>query len=676
MSVIVNPRIVTDGLILDVDAASPASLSNLNRNLLTNTESYDNGIWFKGSTEIFANQAVAPDGSFTADFFREQAVSAYHQIGQQFASIPSTTYTYSFYAKYVNRTFLVASFNGSAVTGTQVYCYFNLTNGTLGSNNGTTNPTITSVGNGWYRIQLSTTTLAVAGTSYVYMTTSQDSGNTLYTGDTSYGYYLWGSQVEYGTTASTYAPVSSNILSTKWTNISSGTNYTTTPNLSQVQVLVVGGGGGGGGDIGAGGGGGGLIYNPAFPVSSGTAYTVTVGAGGTAIPFPGVGQVQGINGGNSVFGSLTAIGGGGGAVFHQNGNTGGSGGGGSAEGGIGLGTAGQGYNGGAGGGTSTDYIAGGGGGIGGPGSPGILSSGRGGAGGPGLTYDISGVPTDYAGGGGGGGINGGGSASHGGAPGYARPGDGSQRGFDATPYTGGGGGGTGSYGGGTRGGSGIVIARYPKPIRATGGTITAVGNDIVHTFTASGTFTVLNSDIQLLNNPTYQSTSSGVISFNGSTQYAPIPTTGLPYGASPSTMEVWVNCNTVTTTSSYLFALSYGTAASNQGRHIGLLNDRFIYGSFGAGDFYSSAGILPNTWYHAVGTYDGSTQLLYVNGELVATGTSQILATTESTAQIGRQVNASQYWPGQIAKAAIYNRALSATEIKQNFNALRGRFGI
>jgi len=31
---------------------------------------------------------------------------------------------------------------------------------------------------------------------------------------------------------------------------------------------------------------------------------------------------------------------------------------------------------------------------------------------------------------------------------------------------------------------------------------------------------------------------------------------------------------------------------------------------------------------------------------------------------------------GKLSVASIYNRALSASEIKQNFNALRGRFGI
>ena len=39
-------------------------------------------------------------------------------------------------------------------------------------------------------------------------------------------------------------------------------------------------------------------------------------------------------------------------------------------------------------------------------------------------------------------------------------------------------------------------------------------------------------------------------------------------------------------------------------------------------------------------------------------------------------LEASYYWQGSIAQASIYNRALTASEIQQNFNATRGRFGI
>lgn len=76
------------------------------------------------------------------------------------------------------------------------------------------------------------------------------------------------------------------------------TTWTAPAGVNTVEVLVVAGGGQGG-NI-AGGGAGGVIYNSNFSVTPGTAYTVTVGAGGSTSPGASVGQ----NGSNSVFNNL------------------------------------------------------------------------------------------------------------------------------------------------------------------------------------------------------------------------------------------------------------------------------------------------------------------------------------------------------------------------------------
>jgi len=77
---------------------------------------------------------------------------------------------------------------------------------------------------------------------------------------------------------------------------------------STVDYLVVAGGGGGGGYYYAGGGGaGGLLSATGFSISPNT-YTVTIGAGGPG----GAPSANGVNGGNSVFSSITCYGGGGG----------------------------------------------------------------------------------------------------------------------------------------------------------------------------------------------------------------------------------------------------------------------------------------------------------------------------------------------------------------------------
>lgn len=81
-----------------------------------------------------------------------------------------------------------------------------------------------------------------------------------------------------------------------------------------IQYFVLAGGGGGGFDVGGGGGAGGLRFNTSadYAVSTGTAYTLTVGAGGAGGDDSGV---RGANGSPSVFDNITAAGGGGGGTI-------------------------------------------------------------------------------------------------------------------------------------------------------------------------------------------------------------------------------------------------------------------------------------------------------------------------------------------------------------------------
>ena len=259
-----------------------------------------------------------------------------------------------------------------------------------------------------------------------------------------------------------------------WLQFSQPAGYT-------VSYLVVAGGGGGGYNGGGGGGAGGFLAATSS-LNSGTAYTVTVGAGGA-----GGTSTAGSNGTNSVLtGVVTATGGGGGGSSSGsiNGVSGGSGGAGyGSSSTAGSGTSGQG-NAGAIGNTGSGGGGGGASAVGGTGTTNV-----GGIGGAGTANSISGSAVTYSGGGGGygsttlgtGGIGGGGNG-------------GNTSGTVATAgttNTGGGGGGgaftSGSLIGGA-GGSGIVIISYFGSQRGTGGTVTSSGGYTIHTFTASGTY--------------------------------------------------------------------------------------------------------------------------------------------------------------------------------------------
>jgi hypothetical protein len=238
-----------------------------------------------------------------------------------------------------------------------------------------------------------------------------------------------------------------------------------------IEILVVAGGGSGGEGHGGGGGAGGMIYKSSFAIL-GQSYSVIVGNGGAASQTGN--NSRGYKGDNSVFSTLTSIGGGYGSTWE--GGDGGSGGGSSCwviqaypaslTTGSGKGIPGQGND----GGPVFATIENDGPGQGGGGSGGIGKSGsglvdtncKGGDGGVGLTCSISGTLTTYAGGGGGGGSTG---VGVGGVGGGGNGGLVSQNSTTGMPNTGGGGGGGGAMGTGTArfgaaGGSGIVIIRY------------------------------------------------------------------------------------------------------------------------------------------------------------------------------------------------------------------------
>ena len=91
----------------------------------------------------------------------------------------------------------------------------------------------------------------------------------------------------------------------------------------------------------------------------------------------------------------------------------------------------------------------------------------------------------------------------------------------------------------------------------------------------------------------------------------------------------------------------------------------------------STVGVVNGQWHHIVGSWDGSTKIIYVDGILRnSVSKSGNLVTQTTGAAVGRfgGTSTGYYFGGYIPKVALYNRALSAEEITQNYNALKSRF--
>jgi hypothetical protein len=502
---------------------------------------------------------------------------------------------------------------------------------------------------------------------------------------------------------------------------------------TSVEVLVVAGGGGGGMDMGGGGGGGGVVYNSKYNVSKGDSITVTVGAGGWGAPAgsggyrgDGVGPqpsshqftIPATNGGNSVFGTITAIGGGkGGSSYYgytpdyaygaDGGSGGGAGGytaGGSRPGGAP--TAGQGYRGGTSGGGSY-YSAGGGGasapGVDGPNTP---------NGGDGIQIpEMS--PYWFAGGGGGGshsgyyGGNGGKGGGGGGGswsgvggtgdtnginPGVTAANGPYQFGGNAGANTGGGGGGGTHYNynnGGGNGGSGIVIVRYPGPQAATGGTIETKGGYTYHTFTSSGTFAVGNSttwrDVSGNGrNFTWNSVDWNPLGyFNTSGRIASGPASNSFGITNTSGYTIFTVFKTNSGSPNALFKFysdgGYGRAIFV---HPGWTNETLYFDQGGCCDdnqrtSVNVSGLFGGPWNIVVFRSLVNQRNIFRNGTLIATNSTA--AANINLNSTGVQINPNDEgynWDGQIAYFSVYNRGLTQEEYNQNFIALKTRFGL
>jgi hypothetical protein len=98
------------------------------------------------------------------------------------------------------------------------------------------------------------------------------------------------------------------------------------------------------------------------------------------------------------------------------------------------------------------------------------------------------------------------------------------------------------------------------------------------------------------------------------------------------------------------------------------------------GDAQNKSSYVPtiNVWINVTNTVTASgVSTLYVNGVSTYTVTGYTYGNgTPSRLGIGADPGAQEPFQGNIANTQIYNRALTADEISQNFNATRGRFGI
>jgi len=223
----------------------------------------------------------------------------------------------------------------------------------------------------------------------------------------------------------------------------------------------------------------------------------------------------------------------------------------------------------------------------------------------------------------------------------------------------------------------MAIIRGPQIVRS--GLVLALDGADRNSYPGSGTtwkdISGNNNNATLISGPTFSSEKGGCIVFDGINNLAQISNSSSLNG-NAQTINVWYNTTVIPARSASIISKTDATNSTN-GYNILTGNSAQIKPATGG----TSVGLGDGTssiWYFTTLTFTiNSAASFYVNGVFINTAALANFTMTSNVLRIG--VSADSFWTkftGKIAQINIYNRQLSATEILQNYNAAKSRFGL
>tara|TARA_R110000868_G_scaffold51388_4_gene162986 strand:+ start:1296 stop:1976 length:681 start_codon:yes stop_codon:yes gene_type:complete len=182
----------------------------------------------------------------------------------------------------------------------------------------------------------------------------------------------------------------------------------------------------------------------------------------------------------------------------------------------------------------------------------------------------------------------------------------------------------------------------------------------------------------LVNGVGYTSDNRGSLVFDGSNDYVTLSSSQIAPGTGAFTWNFWIKLNDVSNMS-----IIFSGTGSNSGYGVIFANSAgYGLGYYAGGYQIVDSPTLGSSWWYITftgnGGANGSRNLkLYRNSVQAGSTYTVDYNFTSSTPIIGANHSSfAELMRGNISNVSYYNRALTATEVSQNFNATRGRYGI
>jgi len=176
----------------------------------------------------------------------------------------------------------------------------------------------------------------------------------------------------------------------------------------------------------------------------------------------------------------------------------------------------------------------------------------------------------------------------------------------------------------------------------------------------------------------YSGSNLGSLVFDGVNDYIIFPNfDGFTGGDNPFSFSFWFYSD-ASASDNPEAPFFYGNETTGQAIRIRLNNNGVITSGHWGGSGYdwntNSGAWTLSAWNCLAETYDGTTDRLYINGlEVGNSNINNLSIPTSSNLILGKRPSGEIYG-GQISQVSIYNRALTAQEIQQNFNATKSRY--
>ena len=170
----------------------------------------------------------------------------------------------------------------------------------------------------------------------------------------------------------------------------------------------------------------------------------------------------------------------------------------------------------------------------------------------------------------------------------------------------------------------------------------------------------------LINGPTFNSSNGGSIVFDGVDDFVSGSCTTVNANVGMTTF-IWVR--TTITSPQVFFSCTSGV---NNGFRLEIDGGQFLLTFGGVANYSSGNSVSDGNWKQLVVTTVGTTGRIYINGNLVASPTVGTMQGTPNQFVISGSTI--RFLNGNVASVILYNRALSASEVLQNYNATKRRY--